>query len=291
MNVLSPMRKLFCLLIACWLAGCSYISPAPTRSMPMIRVLHKGTVENVPLERYVASVLAGEIHPAWPMEALKAQAVASRTFALRRMEERKGQKYHVQSSVMDQVYKRKTTDNFLTAARETQGLVLTSGNEYAETSFHSTCGGHTTDAKSVWGRSYPYLSGGTCGYCKSSPTYTWTVEIPLSEIAAKFGQKISAVKIKSRTADGRSDVLELTGKKKQTITGHELRMALGPMKVKSTLFTSIKIEGTHAKISGQGFGHGVGMCQYGSLGMAKANKNFQQILSHYYPGTSLKKIY
>src|SRR5262249_28887869 len=145
------------LLIMALSLGCSHMVPPPARKMPVIKVFHKGKIESVPLERYVASVLAGEVHPAWPVEALKAQAVASRTFALRRMIERQGQDYHVQSSVMDQVYKRKTTETLVNAVRESAGIVLTVNGEYAETSFHSTCGGKTTDAKSVWGRSYIHL--------------------------------------------------------------------------------------------------------------------------------------
>ncbi len=273
------------------LAGCSHIVPAPARKMPLIKVLHKGKIENVPLERYVASVLAGEVHPSWPLEALKAQAVASRTYALKRMAERKGQDYHVQSSVMDQVYKRKTNDTFINAVRESAGIVLTVNGEYAETSFHSTCGGKTTDARSVWGRSYPHLHGGVCGYCEASPTYTWNTEVSLNDVQIKFGNTIKGIKIKSRTNDGRVDAIELTGAKRQNVTGHEFRMALSPMKVKSTMITSIKIEGSRVKISGHGFGHGVGMCQYGALGMAKSGKDFQQILDHYYPGTTVKKLY
>lgn len=290
-----PMIRFFVVNLSVFfmvsLVGCSHIVPTPARTMPLIKVLHKGKIESVPLERYVASVLAGEVHTSWPLEALKAQAVASRTFAIKRMRERQNQDYHIQSSVMDQVYKRKTTDNFMNAVKETAGIVVSANGELAETSFHSTCGGRTTDARSVWGRSYPYLQGGICGYCEASPTYSWSTEIPLGDIATKFGQKVSTITIKSRTPDGRTDMLLLSGSKKQTISGHELRMALGPMRVKSTMFSDIKVDGSRVKISGHGFGHGVGMCQYGALGMAKANKNYQQILKHYYPGTNLKRLY
>lgn len=274
-----------------FLCGCSHIVPAPARKIPLIRVWHQGKIESVPLERYVASVLAGEVNPSWPLEALKAQAVASRTFALRRMMERQGQEYHLQSSVMDQVYKKKTTESFIAAVRETAGLVLVVDGDYAETSFHSTCGGKTTDARSVWGRSYSHLRGGVCGFCEASPTYNWATEIPLSDVQSKFGQQVTKLRIKSRTPDGRADVLELVGSKRQNITGHEFRMALGPMKVKSTLIKEIKNEGPLVKISGKGFGHGVGLCQYGALGMAKSGKGFKEILSHYYPGTTLRKLY
>ncbi len=288
------MFRIFSIIIAMLMTltfGCSHLVPLPARKMPIVKVLHQGKIEAVPLERYVASVLAGEVHAAWPLEALKAQAVASRTFALRRMSERKGQDYHLQSSIMDQVYKKTTSDVFINAVRESAGQVLTVGGGYAETSFHSTCGGKTTDAKSVWGRSYPHLRGGTCGYCEKSPVYNWSIEIPLSEMHAKFGWNITGFKILSRTKDGRANSIELSGEKLQKISGHELRMAISPMKMKSTLISNIKVDGGSVKIQGRGFGHGVGLCQYGASGMAKVGKDYKEILRHYYPGTALKKLY
>lgn len=265
--------------------------PAQVRSMPLIKVLHKGNIETIPLEKYVASVLAGEVHHSWPMEALKAQAIAARTYAMLRMKDRKANSYHVQNSVSDQVFKSKPSEIFIKAALETSGVVLTVDKDLAETSFHSTCGGKTANAKSVWGRGYRHLEGGNCGYCAASPTYTWETDISLSDVEKKFGQSINRIKIISRTKDGRVDAMQLAGSKKQSITGHEFRMAISPMKVKSTLITSISLDENRIHIKGGGFGHGVGMCQYGALGMAKAGKNYRDILRHYYPGTELKRFY
>ncbi len=278
-------------LILGHLLGCSHMVPAQVKKMPMIRVLHNEAVENVSLEKYVASVLAGEVHHSWPMETLKAQAIAARTFALLRMKERKNNDYHVQNSVIDQVFKTKPNQVFITAARDTAGLVLSINGRLAETSFHSTCGGVTADAKKIWGRSYPHLHGGQCGYCNSSPTFKWETELDLGDLETKFSQKIDAIKILSRSKDGRADVIELLGDKTQKVSGHEFRMALGAMKVKSTLIKSLKLDGTKVRIAGAGFGHGVGMCQYGALGMGKDKKTFQEILSHYYPGTEIKRLY
>lgn len=289
------MRKqvlfIFFLLVSTLFSACSHIVPAQVKKMPMIKVLHKGTIENVALEKYVASVLAGEVNPSWPIESLKAQAIAARTFALRRKAERKNNDYHVQNSVMDQVFKSKPMEIFIVAARETAGLVLTANGHLAETSFHSTCGGKTADAKSVWGRGYSHLHGGECGYCQASPTYNWSVELKLSDVESKFSQEITGIKILSRTKDGRVDMIELSGSKKQKLSGHEFRMALGAMKVKSTMINELKLEGDKVMIIGRGFGHGVGMCQYGALGMAKAGRSYQEILSHYYPGTKIKRLY
>lgn len=272
-------------------SSCSHITPTQARKMPLIKVLHDGEIEKVALEKYVASVLAGEVNQSWPHESLKAQAIAARTFAVLRMKERKNNTYHVQNSVMDQVFKKRPSEVFIKAARETAGLVLGINGHLAETSFHSTCGGKTTDSKSVWGRSYPHLGGHECGFCKSSPTYSWRTEITLADVENKFSQKIDTISIVSHTKDGRAGTIEMVGDKKHKISGHEFRMALGAMKVKSTLIKEISVANGKLIIAGQGFGHGVGMCQYGAMGMAKAGKNFRDILSHYYPGTSLKRIY
>ena len=281
---------LLCLAMG-FMYSCSHVTPSQARKMPLIKVLHDGEIEKIALEKYVALVLAGEVHHSWPMEALKAQAIAARTYALLRMKERKNNDYHVQNSVMDQVLKKSTHNNFITAARETAGLVLSIGDVLAESSFHSTCGGHTTDSKSVWGRSYAHLPGSKCGFCQKSPSYDWAVEIPLADVENKFMQKINKIDIVNLSPDGRADLIELIGNKKQTIRGHEFRMTLGAMKVKSTLIRDLSIEGDKVKVKGNGFGHGVGMCQYGAMGMAKSGKNYKNILSHYYPGTSVKRIY
>jgi stage II sporulation protein D len=279
------------ILISCLFFGCSHIVPPQARKMPMIKVRHKNKIEQVALEKYVASVLAGEVHASWPIEALKAQAIAARTFALLRMKERKNKDYHVQNSILDQVFKAKPQEIFIEAARQSAGLVLTLDGHLAEASFHSTCGGHTASAKNVWGRSYLHLHGQSCGFCQGSPTYTWRSELNLTDVENKFGQKISSLRIVSRSQDGRVDWIELIGNIKQKIKGHDFRMAMGDMKVKSTMIKNLKVDGSKINISGNGFGHGVGMCQFGAYGMAKKGKTFKTILTHYYPGTEIKRIY
>jgi stage II sporulation protein D len=255
-------------------------------------VQYQGKIISVDLESYVASVLAGEVSSSWPKSALMAQAVAARTFAVLRMRERKNQPFHVQSSIMDQVYKTHSSQVFTDAARATRGQVLFADNRLAETSFHSTCGGKTTDSHSIWGRPYQHLKGVTCSYCKDSNTYEWKNEIPLQDLEAKLKQKITGMSILSRTPDGRVQNIEILGGSTPLhMTGHELRMAVGPMRMKSTLISYLKIIKNKLTIAGKGFGHGVGMCQYGALGMSKKGKRYQEILSFYYPGTQLRSLY
>jgi stage II sporulation protein D len=283
---------LLVLVLLAFASGCSHKVSRIVRHVPSIRVQHQGQILTVDLESYVASVLAGEVSPSWPKSALEAQAVAARTFAILRMRERKNQAYHVQSSVMDQVYKNHNVKAFTDAARATSGQVLFYDDRLAETSFHSTCGGKTTDSFSIWGRPYQHLKGVTCENCKSSNTYNWHEEIPISEIENKLKQKVSDIKINSRSPDGRAQSVEILGAASPLrMTGHELRMTLGPMRMKSTLLSNIKVVKDKLKIAGRGFGHGVGMCQYGALGLAKKGKRYEDILAFYYPGTQLKSLY
>jgi len=115
--------------------------------------------------------------------------------------------------------------------------------------------------------------------------------LPLLDFETKFKQKINKINILKRSEDGRVLSLELLGNKNRHLSGHELRMTMGPMKIKSTLIKEININGAKVHIKGNGFGHGVGLCQRGAFGMAKEGKRFQEILSHYYPGTKLKRLY
>lgn len=285
---------LFLFLVFCAFVStsCSHKVNRVVHQVPSIRVQHQGNIITVDLESYVASVLAGEVSPSWPKSALEAQAVAARTFAILRMRERKNQPFHVQSSVMDQVYKNHKVKAFTEAAKATSGQVLFYENRLAETSFHSTCGGKTTDSYSIWGRPYQHLKGVSCDNCKASNTYSWQESISLGEIENKLKQKVSEIKISSRSPDGRAQTLEILGAASPLrMSGHEFRMMLGPMKMKSTFLSSIKVIKDKLQIAGKGFGHGVGMCQYGALGMAKKGKRYQEILAYYYPGTYLKNLY
>lgn len=284
--------KLLLLMIVMMIgSSCAHITPKAAQKMPLILVLDNGDIKRIALEKYVASVLAGEVHVSWPIESLKAQAIAARTFAILRMRERKNKSYHVKNSVLDQVYKKDPQDIFIKAAKETAGIVLTIGGKIAESSFHSTCGGKTTDSKNVWGRSYPHLLGGNCGFCQNSPTYNWHSEISLAEAENKLSKNIKNITILSSSKDGRAETIAISGNEKHLLSGHQFRMKLGAMRVKSTLITNISIKDNKVLIDGHGFGHGVGMCQYGAMSMAKLGKKYQEILAYYYPGTILNRIY
>lgn len=290
------MKKISLLVLIVFLSSCaslnkvSYHSPlnGKIRQQPHIRILVDKKIITEPLEKYVAHVLSGEVSPSWPMEALKAQAIAVRSFALRKISERSNQKFDVHSTVLSQVYKKNTQKIFLDAAKETFGMSLSYNGYFAETYFHSTCGGSIASAQSVWGSNVEYLQPKTCGYCHKSPTFSWKAHIPLKELTRGLGFKVSNLKILSYEKDRVKDFL-VNGSKK--ISGQDLRMKVGPMKIKSTKISSLSIDKNNLYMEGNGFGHGVGMCQYGALQMAKEGNNFKDILKFYYPKTKLIKFY
>lgn len=261
------------------------------KSAFMVKVLHKNKILTLPIEDYVARVLAGEVSESWPMEALKAQAIAARTFAVRKMKQRANAPYHLQNSVMDQVFKKKTKKKFQDATLSTEGMVLSDGKTLVEASFHSTCGGHTTDSQNVWGGRHQHLTGVRCPYCQVSPTYNWTFRIPVGELEKKLGTKVNELKVINRSSDGRAKNVEVRGENTIQMSGHKLRAAIGQMKLKSTLIENIVVEGANVTFTGHGFGHGVGMCQYGALGMAKKGFDAEQILKFYYPNTRTVRLY
>ena len=283
------MNKLF-LLIIISLTSCFYNINSNLKS-PNIRVLKNNSIISLPLEKYVAHVLAGEVAHNWPIEALKAQAVAIRTYALKRMSENKNKNFDVKATIHDQVFKKNTHTIFIEVAKLTHALVLKHENSLVECSFHSTCVGHTASAQSVWGRNYSYLNSHTCGYCEKSPTYNWNTSIALSELSKKLGFSVKSVQIGQKNTDERVKNFIIKGEKTINLTGQDFRMKISPMAIKSTYITNLSIKNDQLHIGGHGFGHGVGMCQYGALGMAKAGKTFKEILSHYYPQTSLVKVY
>lgn len=268
-------------------------------------------INELPLANYVEGVVEAETGRDWEMEALKAQAVIVRTYVLNRKIRTNDRKFHVTSSVLHQVYKGHTTDTKISAAvKATEGKILTYDGTPIAAFYHSTCGGKTEEPSEVFGKSYPYLkSVGT--NCRLSPYSMWVRRIPVDEIERATGvSNIKDMKIKSRTSTGRVKELVIlsggrapfssepetasrTENKKVPVTSRtlkaaELRKMLGWKRLPSTNF-SIRLKGDTAVFEGKGYGHGVGLCQWCALEMAKEGKTYREILSHFYPGAKLKR--
>lgn len=268
----------------------------------LIRVkrVSEDRLDNIKLEEYVVGVVAGEMPASFDIEALKAQAVASRSYALKKINDNKNNSYDVVDTTSNQVYldddelKSKWQDNYVSyinkirqAVNETSMEYLEYNGEVANTMFFSTSNGYTEDSQVVFSEDIPYLRSVDSSWDESvSSTFKYEVTFSLSEFYEKLGidynKKLSVV-VLERSSSNRIIKLKINGVE---LTGREV---YNKLKIRSTDFT-IKQDGDNVVIDTKGYGHGVGMSQYGALGMAKNGYNYKEILDHYYTGTKLKKI-
>ena len=250
------------------------------------------------LEDYIKGVLYHEVSHFWPMEALKAQAVVSRTYALSQVKNSKDLDYDLTTDFFTQMYGGRTSEKFRTnlAVNQTIGQILNYQNQIFPTYYHATCGGHTEDAANLWNIKLKPLEGVGCDFCRNSPHFKWHNKICLEKISKQLSDKgfkvgkLKDIKIKEKNSSGRISKLELISMfGKASISGKEFRLIAGPSLIRSTNF-DVKIENGLADFSGFGWGHGVGLCQWGAYFMSKEGKDYKEILQYYYPGSELKKL-
>lgn len=246
-------------------------------------------VNVIPLEDYLVGVLGSEMPRSFPPEALKAQAIAARTYALQKKLEQYGQPYHLGSSVISQVYGGLKAEDPRTreAVEATRGLVLTYDLQPIEAYFHSSCGGKTESGLQALGRELAYLKPVACP-CGKLPTSKWSMAVSSDDLKAAFGTKPSDLRIEARTATGRATRVALGPTR--SVDAVTFRERLGYGKLKSLQFQLAPSSSGWA-ITGTGFGHGAGLCQWGAKVLADQGKDFKQILAHYYPGTELQLLY
>lgn len=251
-------------------------------------------VNELPLEEYVKGVVVGEVGKSWDMEALKAQAVVARTYALnQKMNSGENRmNYHLTSSVMSQVYKGGAVpEQIARAVDETRGEILTFNDKPIVAYYHSTSGGMTEDPQEVFGRSYPYLKPVEAS-CSLSPYYIWERRIPLAEIekASKI-KGIEDLLIDSHTVSQRVRAFRVVTRSGDVaVLAKDLRKDLGWERLPSTFISNVYLDDNAFVFEGRGYGHGVGMCQWTALDMAKEGKKYTEILSKFYPGTALQLI-
>jgi stage II sporulation protein D len=251
-------------------------------------------VNEIPFEDYIKGVVVGEVGSNWDIEALKAQAVAARTYAFYHKFNNELHKmpFHLTSSMLHQVYIYKgdsISENIVKAVNETRGEILTFEGKPILAFYHSASVGMTEDPAEVFGRSLPYLKP-VEATATLSPHYIWEKRISLSDIekAANI-TGIKEIAINSRTVSNRvRDFKIITDNGKHYIPARELRMNLGWKELPSTLITNITNNGEKFVFEGRGFGHGVGMCQWTVLDMARAGMNYREILSRFYPGAVIQ---
>jgi stage II sporulation protein D len=267
----------------------------------------------LPIEHYLAGVVAGEMPARWNIEALKAQAVAARTYALAESNGRTKSDFDVYDSTMSQVYAGCGVEasSVWQALAATQGIVAgySSGwgkSEMLTTWFHSTCGGATVPSGSIFGGTTPPpLQGVVCNYCSNSPKYQWgevaLTKKEIGEALKKTGytalvklKAIARVEVASTFGDGGRAagirVVDETGAA-VIVDANYWRGIIGPGRVLSTWF-DIEDRGTSiALVNGRGWGHGVGLCQYGAAYLADRGKTAEEILRFYYPKVDLVRAY
>lgn len=272
-------------------------------------------VNAVEVERYVACVVANEVWPTFETEAYRAQAIAARTFVLHEMLRRSRAEFDVTATQRSQVYRGIRTDEpgrrATEAARYTRGIVLTYRRQGEDrlfcTYYSAACGGMSQSA-AIFGRENDIepLSGEVrCDYCKIAPgkTYRWgPVRLRKEQVRSRLLTKypklrslgeIQKVTVVERTPSGRPVRLRITGSGGEfhDMLAERFRLAMGGGEIKSTDFT---IRATGREIifeNGRGFGHGLGLCQWGMQGQALQGKRAGEILQYYYPGSKLMRAY
>lgn len=247
----------------------------------------------VDLEEYVKGVVAGEAGIHWPEEALKAQAVLARTYAVAHIiRNRTKNFYDVTSSVFHQIYRTdEGTEEIEKAVKETKGQILTYSGEPIIAFYHACSVGKTEDPKEVFGREYPYLKPVEVP-STPSPYSMWEKKIPFEMLEKVLSiEKIFHVSILTYTSTGRAKEIEFSdGKNKKVIKATELRRLLQWNALPSTMIKSVKIKEDGVVFEGNGFGHGVGMCQWCAFQMAQEGKTYREILQYFYPQTEIKLI-
>jgi stage II sporulation protein D len=255
-------------------------------------------VNHIQMQDYIKGILYNEISHYWPVEALKAQAIVSRTFALYQMQESRSKNFDVTSDIYSQVYGGKFSERYRTskAVDDTNGQVLFYKGKIFPAYFHATCGGVTEDAFVLWNIDLVPLKGGVCGFCKESPHYIWHGDISLKEMQDKLNQagfkvgSISNILIDGRNKSGRiTNIKIISGDTQKNIPPKDFRIALGPNFIKSLNF-NVSVAGWDAVFEGIGWGHGIGLCQWGAYFMAKRGDSAEKILKHYYPGAYVKAL-
>lgn len=253
----------------------------------------------VRMDDYLRSVVPGEIPANWEAEALKAQAVASRTFAYHRIitARKISASYDLDATVLSQMYRGIEDEKSPTnrAVDVTSGEVILHGGSPILSYFHSTCGGKTVNDRYVWKMSdKPYLEGVRCGFCGDSTRYNWESKISLADIKAKLSSKYGSIgEIRSLSFIRKDDrvtdvVIKHTGGILK-LKGNDFRLLFSGDTVQSLYFSSQKINGG-LLLKGKGWGHGVGMCQWGARGMALKGYRYKRILAHYYTGVRIGTI-
>ncbi len=247
-------------------------------------------INHVDIEDYLYSVVGAEMYASWPQEALKSQAVSARTYALYQSAKSNSSLYDLDTTTATQVYKglNSETNTTVQAVDATRNEVLTYNGEPILAVFHASSGGHTENVEDIWSNPLPYLRG-VVDYDNDAPVYQWTKSFSKGQMSQLIGGvgTISSITPVQVTPQGRIVTMKAVGSNgTKEVSGAQLRKVLD---LRSTLF-SISATGDGFQVSGRGFGHGVGLSQWGARNLAQQGVQYNQILGHYYQGTSISLL-
>lgn len=260
-----------------------------------------GNIDVVPIEEYIVGVVSGEVPISFEMDALKAQAVAARSYVLKQLEYNRNNDYDVVDTVMNQVYldsdqlKNRWGDDYVAnlnkakmAVLETKGEYLDCNGSVVEALFFSTSAGYTENSGEIFPTQQPYLKSVASTWdADVSPVFNDYFYFTLGDFYSKLGLGYDdnlRVEVINTTSTGRVKQIKINDK---LFSGDDVQYLLG---LRSTFFTIIQ-DGSNITINTKGYGHGVGMSQYGAQGMALNGYKYDEILKYYYQGVEIKKIY
>lgn len=256
-----------------------------------VRLMRQGqrliAVNQLNIEEYLYSVVGAEAVPNWPLDALKAQAVAARTYAIYKSTTSGNRFYDLDTTTKTQVYKGLESEYVSThdAVDQTRGQVMTYNSKVILAVFHSSSGGHTENVEDVWNSPLPYLRG-VVDYDQLSPVFQWNKTFTTTQMSRLIGGigTIRAMVPERTTPNGRIVTMKVVGTGgTKRVNGIKLREVLG---LRSTLFTVSENNGTF-EVLGRGYGHGLGLSQWGSEYLATQGVSYDQILTHYYQNAQL----
>ena len=257
-------------------------------------------ISELGIEEYLYGVLAKEMSPQWPMEALKAQAVVARTWAFNNLGKYSDLGYDFSDDERSQIYSWLDGESARVqqAVQETAGEVLTWRGKLLRVFFHSCCGGHTAPSSAVWGGREPPkpLRGVSDPHCSASPHFKWSAYFTQMDILSALQAHgfsigmIDNIRVGPRDDSGwLTDIRVDSGRRTLTVRANDLRIWLGSTEMKSAQIWRIIRGKKGYEFVGRGYGHGVGLCQWGAFAQAESGRTYKKILDFYFPGADLVK--
>ncbi|OPX84480.1 MAG: Amidase enhancer precursor [Pelotomaculum sp. PtaB.Bin104] len=306
-------RLLLFLLLALFLSSGCRQQPAPKPVAPValeeeptisLFINKTGERKNIKIEEYLQGVVAAEMDTKWPVNALAAQAILARTFTMENIKSGRVKQLHgtdASTSVEEfQAYDpSKINENVRLAVERTRGEVVTHGGNFVHAWFSACDGGVSATAEeglAFTKEPTPYIKGGVQDGCLSitePKNKAWEVRIPVSQVRTAVQKvtgrdpgTIAAASIVKKGPSGRAEQIKIGS---ETVGGPALRLALGSDKVRSMLLSDVRVAGGELVLSGKGFGHGVGMCQWGARLQAEQGKSPEDIINFYFSGIDIQK--